>query len=236
MRTEPFDAHPGELQVWAVRSRPPVGQGLRAWAGYLLGLVIRAFTAPHGGRYSHLLVRLGDAIWEAAAQGIREGRAVEYSDRRYVVDVFAVPVAGESLERVVGWMRASEGVAYDWPQLLRIALAELGYDPDGCFVPDFGDAWLVCSEFVALACRAGGVDVLGETPLWRWTPDHILAAARAGRVTRRGRLTWPADARGGAGRCPVGGGVISAATSSPNYAFSLPAREVCCRGRPVCLP
>ncbi len=190
MRTEPFDAHPTELQVWAVRSRAPFGLGWRAWAGFLFGLAIRAFTARHGGRYSHLLLRLGDAIWEAGASGIREGHAVEYRDARYVVDVYAVALEPAGRERALAWVRASEGVRYDWAQLVRIALAELGQDPDGCFVPDFGDAWLICSEFVALACRAGGLDVTGATPLWRWTPDHIVAAARSGLVARRGRLGW----------------------------------------------
>jgi len=191
MRTEPFDAHPAELQIWAVRSRPPVGGGIRAWAGYLFGLAVRAFTIRYGGRYSHLLLRLGDAIWEAGERGVREGRAIEYREARYVVDAFAVPVAREGREAVVAWARGAVGVPYDWPQLVRIALAELGQNPDEMFIPDLGDACLICSEFVALACRQGGIDLTCGTPLWRWTPDHIRAASRAGLVETRGRLVWP---------------------------------------------
>ena len=190
MATEPFDAHPDELQIWAVRSRPLFGRCWRAWAGYLFGLAIRAFTLRYGGRYSHLLLRLGGAIWEAAGGGIREGHAAEYRDRRYVVDVYGVPLEAEALERVVGWVRGMVGVPYDWPQLIRIALAELGRDPEACFVPDFGDERLICSEFVALACRQAGIDLAGSTPLWRWTPDHIDEAADAGLAEARGRLIW----------------------------------------------
>jgi len=108
-----------------------------------------------------------------------------------VVDAFAVPLAPAAREAVVAWARGAVGVPYDWPQLIRIALAELGQDPDAMFVPDLGDACLICSEFVALACRQGGIDLTGGTPLWRWTPDHIRAAARAGLVATRGRLAWP---------------------------------------------
>ena len=188
LRREMSNAHPDELQVWAIRSRPPVGQGFRAWAGFLFGLAIRAFTVRYGGRYSHVLLRLGDTIWEAAEGGIREGRAVEYQGRRYVVDVYRVPLEADQRERVLAWVREAIGVPYDWPQLIRIALAELGRDPNACFIPDFGDDRLICSEFVALAHHQAGIDLTGDTPLWRWTPDHIVRAVREGRAELRGRL------------------------------------------------
>ena len=212
MATEPFAAHPHELQVWAVRTRPPAGRGLRAWAGYLLGLAIRAFTLRYGGRYSHLLLRLGDAIWEAAGRGIREGHAAEYRDRRFVIDVFRVPLEAEARGRVLAWVRAAVGVPYDFAQLVRIALAELGQDPDACFVPDFGDDRLICSEFVALACRQGGLDLAADTPLWRWTPDHVDDAARAGTLVPRGRLAWGASCAADQwARAPMPGSLVAPA-------------------------
>jgi len=188
MRQEPFDAHPDEVQVWAVRVRPPVGRGLRAWLGYVLGLAIRAFTARYGGRYSHLLLRLGDAAWEATERGVCEGRAAAYREARFAVDVFAVPLGPEERERVLAWVRGAVGVPYDFAQLVRIALAELGREPEACFVPDWGDRRLICSEFVALACRQGGIDLAGDTPLWRWTPDHVDEAAADGKLIPRGPL------------------------------------------------
>jgi len=191
---EPFDAHREELQVWAVRVRPPFGGSLRRWLGYLAGLVIRGFTLRHGGRYSHLLLRLGDAIWEAAGDGVREGRASEYRDRSYKVDVFYAPLADEPRERLLAWVRRAVGLPYDWPQLLRIALAELARPEIAELVPDLGEEGLICSEFVALAYLHAGVDLTGSAPLWRWTPDDVARAWRDGLLESRGRLAWPEEA------------------------------------------
>jgi hypothetical protein len=189
MRQERFSAHATELQVWAVRVRPPLGGSLRRWLGYLVGVVIRAFTLRHGGRYSHLLLRLGDRIWEASAEGVREGEASEYRHWSLAVDVFAAPLTAEQRDHIVAWAQRIVGTPYDWSQLLRIALAELGCPAAG-LVPDGGEGRMICSEFVALALRQAGLDLAGETPVWRWTPDHIRTAWRRGLVELRGRLDW----------------------------------------------
>ena len=190
MLTEPFLAHPAEVQVWAVRVRPPVGRRLAYWLGYLADLAIRLFTLRRGGRYSHLLLRRGEAIWEAGPSGVREGQAAEYRDPRFIIDVHAAPLAPEQADRLVDWARAALGTPYDWTQLLRIALAELGEDPDLLAIPDFGPERLIGSEFVALAFRQAGVDLAGATPLWRWTPADIGRACRRGAIAFRGRLAW----------------------------------------------
>jgi len=190
MRKEPFSAHPEELQIWAVRGRPPFGRGIRRWLGYLSGLVIRAFTFRYGARYSHLLLRLADTTWEATAGGVIEAQAATYCDRIYVTDVFAAPLTPEQRGRIVAWVRRAVGVPFDWPQLLRIAIAELGYDPAACILPDFGEDRLICSEFVALAYRQADIDLAADTPLWRWAPDHVWKAYRRGQLERRGRLVW----------------------------------------------
>ena len=190
MQNELFNAHPAEIQIWAVRARLPLGRRLRYWLGYVVGLAIRCFTLRHGGRYSHLLVRLGGTIWEAAGAGVREGRADEYRDAACVIDVFRPPLDAAQRERLLAWVRQAVGLPYDWPQLLRIALAELGRADVASLVPDLGESGLICSEFVALACLHAGLDLTGGVPLWRWTPDHVTAACRAGRLDRRGRLAW----------------------------------------------
>jgi len=190
MASELFTAHPDEVQIWAVRVRPPLGRRLRYWLGYLAGLVIRVFTLRHGGRYSHLVLRQGEAIWEAAGSGVREGQAAEYRDSDYAVDVYAAPLSAEQRERLLGWARRVVGTPYDWTQLLRIALAELGQNPDLYFIPDFGPERLICSEFVALAYRQAGIDLTGDSPLWQWTPDDVRRAASRGVLESRGRLAW----------------------------------------------
>jgi len=193
MVTELFTAHPDEAQIWAVRVSPPVGRRFSYWLGYVASLVIRVFTLGHGGRYSHLLIRLGDTIWEAAGSGVREGKADEYRDSRFVTDVYAAALTAEQRERLLAWARRALGTPYDWTQLLRIALAELGQNPDLLPIPDFGPERLICSEFVALAYRQAGVDLTGDTALWHWTPDDVRRASSRGVVELRGRLAWERD-------------------------------------------
>jgi len=190
MVTELFTAHPDEVQIWAVRVSPPAGRRFSYWLGYVASLVIRIFTLGHGGRYSHLLIRLGDTLWEAAASGVRQGRADEYRDSRFVADVYAAPLTAEQRERLLAWARRTVGTPYDWTQLLRIALAELGQNPDLLPIPDFGPERMICSEFVALAYRQAGVDLTSEAPLWGWTPDDVRRAASRGVLELRGRLDW----------------------------------------------
>lgn len=190
MPRELYSAHWDELQIWAVRSRPPFGRGLRHWLGFAFGLVIRAFTLRYGARYAHLLLRRGETIWEATASGVREGFATDYCREFYVLDVYTAPLEPEEEARAVDWARRSVGLPYDWAQLVRIGLRELGHEPDLFFIPDLGPDWLICSEFVALAYRQAGLDLCGDTPLWRWTPDHVHRAWREGRLERRGRLQW----------------------------------------------
>lgn len=196
MQTELFNAHPDELQVWAVRSRVPWGWSVRAWAGFAFSLAIRAFTfGRYGGRYSHVLFRRGDATWEMTAGGVTVGKASEYDKRHLIVDAYHVRVreGGEGL--ILAWLGKTdaEGHGYDFGQLLGIGLKIVGKLEWLVPLLDSDDRY-ICSELIGLGYHQVGLNLAAicDVPLWLFTPDHMytLHQRRPDRCEFRGRVAF----------------------------------------------
>jgi len=192
--TESIGAHPDELQVWAVRSRVPFGQGPRVWAGFLFGLAIRAFTfGRYGGRYSHVLFRRHNVIWEAAAGGVRVGKATEYDKRHLLVDAYHINGHEGDAGRIIAWLCEQEGMGYDFGLLARIALDIIGKGHWLGALLD-SDARFICSELIGLAYHQVGLNLpaICDIALWQFTPDHMytLHQRQPDRCELRGRVTF----------------------------------------------
>lgn len=177
---EHVDAHRDVLQAWATRTRIPLDtcpfskEGIKSWFGWFVSFGIRAFTLRYKARYSHLLFRRGDDIWEAGAEGIRHGSCYEYNDPRLAVYAYYIRCKREDQRAIMDWLDTIRGTHYDYGQILRIAAAEVGIDTGEI---DAGEDALICSEVVPLAyIRQIPVlkdEMLMGYPLWRWTPSHI---------------------------------------------------------------
>lgn len=196
--TERLNAHPGELQVWAVSSRPPAGSDPGQWAAWLLQLGIRAGQLPDtGGYYAHLLLRHGAAIWEAGPRGVRGGLAAEYLQPHLCTHVYRVAAREADESQIIAWLCGHVGDGYDYPQFARMACRRLGIENQVTRLIALLDSESlgVCSTLVAFAYLLVGLDLphLVGAPLWDFAPDHIVHLHRLypARVLLRGTLEIP---------------------------------------------
>lgn len=190
MRYELPTDHPDELQVWGVRRYPPVGYGFWTWAKYIFGLAVRVFTLRWGGKYSHLLLRKGNSIWEAVEGGVVAGAVGDYSDPTLIVDAYHVNATAEQELAAEQYAEDHIGTPYDFLVNLKIALHLVGLNDDG--IPDDLDVTLNCSGLVAHAYARGHVDLAGNAgvPMWLYAPTHIYTNNTRGLAEFRGRVVF----------------------------------------------
>jgi uncharacterized protein YycO len=138
--------------------------------GWLAWLIRVSCRSP----YNHAVIVTGDGtIIEARPEGVREGTVSEYAGSPACANL-AEPMTQAQRDAAVAKARALLGAGYNYPALVSIGLADIGWHWRWLIRLAGADKMLICSQLVSDCGAAAGLDWgCGKTGTSQVTPADL---------------------------------------------------------------